>query len=477
MRSKQIKNVDKLAAQIETEAPTSIGNSLAQLLSRRSRLKEVRNIDELIHLCDPETADYDARLLGDVHHLTVVRASIARELWKRGLYAGTSVLDELLFYVAAHTNRKNLIKALLEELRDCGINSPGTLIIPLHGFGIVGAGLLHSFTNRRVSYEDLDIGVCLFPQTNDYDETWRQLRRSFKVLGVDRKLPVELLEHWVRSRGAKWLKRNPLMVIRNHAIHGSYYENQSLFYARVQATNAALAMANSMAAAVNEARFFDSSASVNNWSTRDVGHYIALYPKPRTEKELTGDCIPLHRSEFAELLELPLDLNLKRLKATARKDAKRLIEAVKFVHSGYIEHSLSDRANSPEARLYRKLFGTFEYFQRSLRRGEDWSTTVSLAIAFEMLLLDHYAKGVKARILRRVSLLLKRRRGKKHLVDVVDDLYQARGAIVHSGSATVQADFQQGQRVFSLCFAKLVERLSGVGSIDPSNPVGVLCED
>lgn len=110
------------------------------------------------------------------------------------------------------------------------------------------------------------------------------------------------------------------------------------------------------------------------------------------------------------------------------------------------------------------MFEALAYFRRSVHasRGE-WQTIVSLATGYEMLLTDHYGGGVTERLKRRVALVLRGVEGTRRYQAAFSDLYEARGALVHSGAiGKGDVDLVAAQQGFVHVFCRLSRRLAVV---------------
>ena len=96
---------------------------------------------------------------------------------------------------------------------------------------------------------------------------------------------------------------------------------------------------------------------------------------------------------------------------------------------------------------------------------------VSLAIAFETLLTDGYAPGVKNRVISRVGVCLKGKKGVGDYKAAVGSIMEARGAIVHNGSSARQVEITKSQAAFALCVMELTNRLDSLPTVSGS-PIG-----
>jgi hypothetical protein len=453
-----------------------VGLSADYLLAHREDLKKYRTVEALVLSEDPGAQ----RLRSGVeYHLVQIRSVLARALWSRQLFIGVTVLDDLLFYAFAHSPAENPLESAIGSIRDHGLHHPGLIIYPVHSFGLLGAGFLHHFTDSRLDYTSSSFGIALTPQTNSLKDTLQFFERAGTALGVRRRIPLDLIVHWHRSRGIEWLKRNPLLVVRAQAFPGSYYENQFLLLTKLRTTTAVL----SMLASIQPDNGDDdsrmrSSSKLNNWQTLDIHHYLVLYASPRSRSTLEGDCVPMNvtSTALAEISDLSFDLDPTYWQRQPEV-ADRIFKAASLVQDGYLMHSFGAGKESATGRLYRKFFHSLSFFRRSFQRAdEDWSSIIALAIAFEMIFTDQYRGGVKERIVRRAELVFAAASDGPILAESVDALYRARGGIVHSGATNREHDLRPARRAFVMAFVELVERM-GRKLPTSQTPIKDLCGD
>lgn len=293
-----------------------INASVDFLLKHRNSLANYKNIEDFV-LRDEEfttTTNVDPKILqGCEHNFLQVRNAILRELRIRNFYLGASVLDEVFFQISTNSNTNDPIKKTLEVIRDSGVLRPGFVLYPVHSFGVIGGGLISSFTPIEIDFFIPELGLIVTPQTNSYETSIKFIKRGMYYLDIKKKLKTDLIEHWIRSRPLKWLKRNPLLIVRMHNFPGEYYENQLFIVNKLSTAIVALMMLNSIQDFISSKEgFLFSSTRTNNWETFDIKHYLVFYPKPHT-KELTGDCVPMNFTQFtlSELSELPIEIDPK----------------------------------------------------------------------------------------------------------------------------------------------------------------------
>jgi hypothetical protein len=78
-----------------------------------------------------------------------------------------------------------------------------------------------------------------------------------------------------------------------------------------------------------------------------------------------------------------------------------------------------------------------------------------LAVAFETLLSDFFAKGVTEKIVARVGLCLKGNSTASKYQEAVNTLFVKRGETVHLGNFTGTPDLLLARRAYGLCLTKI----------------------
>jgi len=442
-----------------------IKESVDYLIQNRSSISKYEDIEDFILRHEEYTTntDEDEKILKACeHHLFNVRSKFSNELWAKEFFLGISVIDQLLFSAFAHTNTTNPIFHALEIIRDAEVLKPGFVVYPIHSFGVMAAGLLHSYTSSRVQFQVPEYGLIVAPQTNSFERTISFLKGSASILGIKKTLPIDLIEHWIRSRPTKWLEKNPLMALKVHSFPGGYYENQYFLIYKLKIATTLLMMLNAYQTfeSNREGVLFNTSR-VNNWETLDIHHYILFFPKPRSKK-LSGDCIPMNsgKATLADLSCVPVDVDpifwRRRMPW-----AENLINALDHVGKNYLKYSIGKPKNNVKSRVYRKFFRSLEFYRKSNRITDDkGESAVYLAIAFEILLTDNYGIGVTGRIIDSINILLKGVKGNRKLYSAVNELYKVRGQFVHAGIANDSFCLKTAQVAYIKTFLSLSAKLN-----------------
>ena len=305
----------------------------------------------------------------------MVRNALADELWSRQLFISVEILDELLFQaIVEDPPPAEPLLALLQRL-SVGVADADTLVVfPLHSFGIH----LDDLTDRHIVLARPEWHLAVTSQSNDLQRTIAMLEDVGAQLGIAGPLPVDLIEHWHRSRSARWLRSNPLLIAKVTALSGSYYGNERLLMSRLQTSSALIAMASTLQPTDGDQRSDSlSSRSLNNFQTLDIYHYMLLAPGQHGSN---SSFVPIQRPalDVGEMSNLDLVLNPDNW-SLADDRAATLHERLKAVYRGYLDYALDPGNDDSRASTYRKVFSALG-FKRSFS-PDDWQATVSLATA------------------------------------------------------------------------------------------------
>lgn len=467
----------------DVERSAHVKRAASYLQGKRDELAAFPSFDDFID----ELVTRPTRELKAVeHHIAVLSTNARRTLARNELFVGPTLLDELLFDYAAHPVSDDGPAAdVFRLLVGRRLTGPGLVLYPLHSFGILAAGLLRispQWAGQQPIVRIPTAGLVVTPQTGSLDATLAFLELAKRDLGIRREIPRGYIEHWHRSRPTKWLVQNPLLAARITSLPGSYYENQPFIVARLKFAIALVLMLSDLQPDPprGAGRLF-STASINNFETLDIRHYIVLHPAFRGRTRLDGDCVPMNASRWtlAELSSLPVQLDIAAMRRPAM--AQRIVGAVLEAQRGYFAHGVFSGDNTATVRIYRKLFDALEFLRRS-HRGADGDTEglANIAAAFEVLLTDHYERGnQEAQIGRRLELALAGESGKRSLMRAWENVYSVRGQYLHSGRVSVSADLRAAWRTFAFAFMSVAERLHRVPNIRSTaeRPLGELLGD
>jgi len=388
------------------------------------------------------------------HVDTLVRA-MRSALWRRRLFVSSDLLGDLLF---DSLRESDPILAVLQRLKANEDTARVTLLFPLRGFGIRGAGL-GPLVGEVVSVVDPRRGYAFTPQTNNLQRTLDFVNATARRLGVRATAELDDLEHVLRSRGARWLERNPLLMLSVASASGFFYEQEFLQLGQLKTVAGALVMISRFdPVAGGSAGSVFSSRSVNNWQTLDTNHYLMLSRRSQRSSDMEIQTVPVHnRREVLELTDLNIEFSPSSIDETSAL-APNVFRAVNQVFDGYLaNHFSDDRRRHAIGRVYAKWLESLSYFRRSVRDEGSWESVVGLATAFEMLLTDHYARGTAALLHRRVTRLLRARHDRVALASAVERVYFARNVAVHTGQLDT-SDVLAAQQAYVLCFIAVARR-------------------
>ncbi len=472
MRSKLPSNAT-LKKRIETKR---VQSSLEILISRRDAFAPFHTLEEFfVEPPDP----FPANLEAVAHHLGVVCSKFRETLYSYLVFIGGSVLDQLVFEMIRNTEIDDPIGEALHRIRSAGIHKPGAVLYPLHSFGLLSVGLLERLTRSKFELFAAEGELCVRGQTNSIEETIRFVESATARMGIRRKVPVDRIDHYSRSRPTKWLTRNPLLLVKAHTFTGDYYENHCFLMLHLERACSLLFMLhtfeNSLA---KKAPHLFSTARVNNWSTLDIHHFILLEAKARSATLFQSKCIPMNYRalELAELSSVNVELNLPSW-ARRRRLITHICQALSTLENGYLQTNVLGKGKSTKRRLYNKMMTSLRYFRRSFRYTSGEDDVINMTTALEILLTDSYAPNIGERLSERTAVLLKEHSRRRACANAVAAIYNARNEAVHSGIRTVDVDLPTVREAYVRCLIKMVERIPGLpaDTPDPMTRLVLLC--
>jgi hypothetical protein len=468
----KLPNNKKLKQIIETKA---FKNSLAFLTSRRAALTPHRSLEGLFWEMDEKSP---ASLKGVEPHLQRVCWLFRKTLYSHSVFIGGSVLDQILYDKIRDATVVDPVISALALIRSVGIHKPGVILYPIHSLGLLGVGLWEKVTRGRFELFILDAEICVRAQTNSLKETIAFLERSAESFGVKRRVEVESMEHYERSRPTKWLTRNPLLAVKAHIFSHEYYENQNFIILQLERACSLLfclaSLQNGFPVLKNETLF--SSGRTNNWQTQDIHHFILLEATAGNRKRFETRCIPMNaRSiELAELSNVNVDINLKSW-AHRQPLMEKICAALSTIEQGYLKSNILSSSGGVRHRTFKKIMQSLRYFRRSFRYTSGDDDVVMLTIALECLLTDSYAANGGARLQQRASILLEGHERKMECVHEIGKIYLARNQVVHTAEREQEVDLQTVREGYTLCLLSLVERLPLLPK-ESGNPIQFIIE-
>jgi hypothetical protein len=448
--------------------------SIDFLESRQADLHKYESLEDFVEALISE-APKTSILSGLEFHLAAVRNEILRELRKRGVFIGQSIVEELTFYVFREGKNSNPLHKVFEWIRDSGLHRPGVLVFPLHGVGILGFGAFRALGRGDATIEFVlkQVGMVFSPQTNSDGRTVELIQRVTKYLGIKQKVPRDSIEHHLRFPVMAWLTRNPLLFVRLRAVSGERFENQRFLTMKLRLSTSFLIFIHTLEASFPgpKAPVWSSSRSVNSWATLDIKHY--LFYQTGNKGRLEGQRVPItvDRVEMAELSSLGIDFtpDIWRKRHNVVSKVKRAFDRLE---KAYLEEIVTSDKSTPLARATRKLYESLKYFRRSFRpSSESGERYVNLAIAFETMLLDGGDRASRKAIVDRLRTVLKRVPRATVLVRNVNRVYRARNDVVHSGFVATPVDLRLAQRAFTECFLRLCGKLHKLRTVLQSSGV------
>lgn len=459
--------IKKLSTNIRTTI--KVKRSEKYLIANRNTLGQYSNIDDYIHAL---IEGNDKSLKAIEYHLEVLIFSTYKALWSNGYFVGRSVIEQLMFYNLRNHITVGPIKKTLRDLKSSNIVNQGFALFPLHSMGIIGMALLRAYAKVDVTFFNDRLGIIVSAQSNSMDNFYDLMNNSIQQLRISKRLPVETIKHYIRSRSLQWTTKNPLLICRFHSLAGSMYEMAPAVIIKLRFAKGYLVLLDTLSQRHKKSSTFRgfSTSVMNNWETLDIKHYL-VFQSQGGSRELLVDCIPMNisRTELVELSDLGVELDPREWKRKT-KILVRIENVLMNIEKQYVTSKFAGGRKGRNAIIEDKLFTALKYFTRSVStRNSPQDNIVNLAIAFEVLLLDNYLRGVQAHLLKRLKKALAGVRGTRKFQNAFMELYDSRCDIVHSGSVENSPDLLNARQAFAHAFLSIAEKMGKVkkGSLTP----------
>ena len=259
----------------------------AYLARQHNMLASYETLDQFV--CDGEDQLEEADFKSLMFHLLNLRIALAGLLWKNSIFIGRSILDEFIFQIAK-TGSGPILPQVITEFTETAAGRAGFVIYPLHGFGFEIARLLRHDPELKSFYSFKSFGMAISSQTGSLESAQLRLNHMARQLGVKNSIDFSDLTHHNLAGNLKWLTQNPLMMVSLASHTGEFFENQFIYTLKVRlaATLTVMLWALSENKTPSPQGYhLSTSASVNNWETLDVRHYLVgearIDPKDRIE--------------------------------------------------------------------------------------------------------------------------------------------------------------------------------------------------
>lgn len=440
------------------------------LLSRFSSVEDLVTDEKRLNEAERSAIEY---------HILNLRAAITRTLWANEIYIGRSLLDDYVLD-AAKTGTGDVAARVINALADAGAERPGFVLYPLTRFGMEIPPMF-SFQTSTLKGQAVfcRAGFAVSAQGNSVEAAFENVKRMARGLGVKQRIDFWDIKHFAHS--AKWFATNPLMMVKLISYTGDAYENQFVYTIKIRIAASSVLMLHSLSSeAGEEVDRFNSSGHVNNFETLDIRHYLIGEAIPGRGRAIFTRRVPMNVAalDLARLSDIAATISTETLETSRmRRLEANVNKALKIVERGYLRHVNLTTRSKVESRLYRRLVTALDWFRASFGSSSNESeAVVSLAVAFETLLTDHYKRGVANHIERRVGICLKGVKGVSKYKANVRKIYYGRSEIVHSGSLDQSVNIAQARVAFALCFCAVSDRLATWVPVD-NEPLRNLLND
>jgi len=451
----------------------------AYLARKHNLLASYESLEHFVVDGEEQLDESDFKTL--MHHLLSLSIALASLFWKNQIFIGRSVLDEFIFQ-NAKSSRSPILKSVIDDFATTAAGKPGFVIYPLHGFGFEMPGLFNRNPELNLHHTFRDFGVSLTAQTHGLENVFERLNKMARRLGVENKVDFSDLRHHHLAAGLKWLTNNPLMMVRLSSHTGEYYENQFVYTLKIRLAATLVMMLSALIedAGHSQSAYLETSSEINNWQTLDIRHYLVGEARQAKSEAIEFRRIPMNLNalELAQLSDVPVTLNTTILKKRGVAKQRQALEgAMQHVQDAYLRHVNLSTGTGLKERVYLRISKSLDWYRRSFgSRHSTHERIVALAVAFETLLTDNYARGTDTRIERRVGICLKGKHGVASAKTAVLNIIHHRNEILHTGSSSQESDILKAQAAFAHCFIDIIDKLPNLPR-ESGNPISDILGD
>lgn len=330
------------------------------------------------------------------------------------------------------------------QLKKSKLDGLSVIIFPLHSLGIAGEGIKNIFSNST----ELEMGnTILFSQTNNYTKTKDNIKRTCQEIWPNKEIDWGLLDHFERSRGLNWLKRNPIMFLFFNFSQIEKYENLQIIIERISLATIRIYAAWAITPLAKHSS--PSTRMVNNFETLDIHHFLTI---TNGKKRQAVNCIPFFEKQFSVFEDTNMNIDITIFKKNSRGWQTKVLPSIDMVFQEHIKYKLSNNLNS---KVYERLWTALDYFRKSIKSYNSSEQVLLLQTAFEILFLDTRSMKKKTQIIERSWLLSrgKHQNKKSVLKKELETLIDARNNFVHAGITVTknQLNLRYLYRFFCQC--------------------------
>ncbi|PZO26749.1 MAG: hypothetical protein DCF13_13230, partial [Flavobacteriaceae bacterium] len=191
-------------------------NAIQRLIRSKKTFEGYESLEDWYAETDEKIANKE------LEYFSHIKKYFLTEFKKRDIYISSYALDDIIFYCIKNSNLQNFIVDVLEKIELNKLNAKSIVIFPIHNFGFQFFGFKNIFNGSltTLSFDNFQINT----QTNDFEKT-KKLISNYAEKVFQKKINISLLYHFYKSRGLKWLSKNPLLIFEFNFTQVTPYDN------------------------------------------------------------------------------------------------------------------------------------------------------------------------------------------------------------------------------------------------------------
>lgn len=430
-------------------------NALERLSRKQSIFQSYDSVEDWAIYESPEHKK-------DVKQFETIKLIVLEKYWKQDIHIAPTALDYIIFDGLKYKSKSELLDFIDDRVTRSHLDKNSVVIFPLHSFGFKYGGLGKLYGTKSIDYQHSNFKI--FSQTNSFQESRRNIVEYLKEINFKNRksLDIGLFRHFYKSRGLKWFKNNPLMVIHFKFSQHENYDNLKFITERINFTTNKLYFLSVLLHKRDSIGSGFSTRNTNNWETLDIKHFLTITP---IRGGSTMNCLPIYFRNLMVYDKMHMNIDLTLSNRAVKHWERNAINSLDEIYKGYQRYRLT---NEKKYLKFNRIANSLNYFRRAVRSLSKEDATININIAFETLLLDKMESQKSKKMVDRLWKVLKLKINKSTNLKEVNNCIIERNNIVHNGySYEGNLDFND---IFKTYCRLILHMQTNITSFDSTKP-------
>lgn len=436
---------------------SKISEKIDTLNNHYAEFKTYTDFEEVLYKADLDVGEKKTEAFLKI--VDYIYRIILIEYRKDNVYLSPSILTSII-YSEWKNHPDQVIKNVVNQIYLYGLHKNSYIVFPLVRFGIAKSGV-KLFFQRSMTISLKTSDAVFFPQSNSKEQTIKNIESY--IHSFESKKPNiirKTIDHYDRSRPLEWFSKNPIVILKIKSTFGeSNYENEYIITKILEREIAKLILLklSQNQDGISDKNFDISTLGVNNFSTKDIKHYLYLSIFRGKLKPLA---IPIHegRGLISEILSTRLDIFPEMV-----TEKNKLKEMWKFIDSTF-NNFLVNKHNVENINFQRRIISSMDFLRRSISSRIGVDKWIYFGSSLELLLSEGVKSGNTETIAMNGTFVVRQKQ--EEVYKALIKIYGNRSQAVHDGQESddaIEAFYKYYIKIFYG-----ITRLYSEGKINPA---------